>query len=126
MIEVLVALAIVGLVMTAIFAVFGNGSLGHETAGAVDEALSVADAKLDAAGVAGTLHPGQTEGVFADRFRWRLVVAPYEDKDRYGAAVEPVAPRWRLFRVEVSVAWNDGRGARQISLATLRLVPVAP
>jgi hypothetical protein len=126
LIEVLVALALVGLIMTAIFTVYGNGRLWHGGAGDVDEALSVADAKLAAVGVAGTLHLGERNGIFAGRFRWRLTVAPYEDRDRNGAAAEPVAPLFRLFQIKVTVSWYQGRHARHVALATLRLAPAPP
>jgi general secretion pathway protein I len=126
LIEVLVALSIVGLLTAAIFTVFGIGGRGHQMAGDVDEALAVVDTQLDAAGVADALRAGATEGIFADRFRWQVVVAPYEDKDRLGGTAEPIASPLRLFRIEATVSWQEGGRARHISLATLRLGPAPP
>ena len=125
LIEVLVALAIVGLLMAAIFTVLGTGGLGHGRAGDVDAALSLADAKLDGAGIGDALRAGKTDGIVDERFRWRLTVTPYEDRDKTGFASDPV-PLMRLFRVEVTVSWYEGRRVRQIALATLRLAPVTP
>jgi len=122
---VLIALAIVGVILGAVFTVFGNGRLWHASSNELDAALSLADDKLEAVGVAETLKAGASEGVF-NRFRWRLVVTPYEDKDRQDSETEPLAPTFRLFRAEVTVSWREGVRPRQIALSTLRLVRTAP
>ncbi|MBV9863383.1 MAG: prepilin-type N-terminal cleavage/methylation domain-containing protein [Alphaproteobacteria bacterium] len=127
LIEVLVALAILGLALGAVAAVFGNGLLADRAVGDVDTALAVAQQRLEAAGVTEPLRTGNSEGVFAGRYQWRLAVAPYDDKDRRrGGADDSDLPNLRLFRIEAIVAWRDGVRARQIALATLRLGPAPP
>lgn len=122
LLEVLVALAVVGLAMGAIAGVFSTGLIGHETASAAETALAVAEEQLTLAGAAP--HPGASKGVYAGRYAWRTTVAPYEDGGKAAADALNALPR--LYRVAVSVAWNDGHRSREVSLSTLRLGPVLP
>src|SRR5271154_3315031 len=77
LIEVLVALAIVGLAMGAIAGVFSNGLLGHETASGAETALAVAEGQLALAAAAP--HSGANNGVYDGHFAWQTTVAPFQD-----------------------------------------------
>jgi general secretion pathway protein I len=122
LIEVLVALAIVGLALGAIASVFSNGLTAHETVSDAEAALAVGEEQLALA--AASLHPGASNGTYGGRFAWRATVAPYTDP----ADPSPDAPTTlpQLYRVAVSVAWQDGRHSRALSLSTLRLGAAAP
>ena len=120
LVEVLIALAILGLALGATASVLGIGLVGHQTVGDVDTALALAEEKLAEAGVAAPLAPGRSSGTFADRFRWRVAVADADDAAL--AALPPIG--LRLLRVEATIAWRDGLRDRQLSIATLRLAPV--
>jgi len=124
LIEVLVALAIIGLALGATAGVFATGRTGHETAADVDTALAVAHDRLAAAEIPEALRPGRTAGNFAGRFDWQLAIAPFDDPDAAGKPEKSAG--LRLFRIEVTVGWRDGRRHRQLSLATLRLGPPPP
>lgn len=124
LIEVLVALAVAGVVLAAIAGVFGSSVTGQETAGNAAAALAVAEAHMADAEAAAVLQPGHSTGVFAGRYRWRVVVAPYKDAD--AGPVDPLASTLRLLRIDVTVAWADGNSRRRIALDTLRLGPPAP
>ena len=116
LVEVLFALAIVGLILGTAATVFRNGISGHAAADDVDTALAVAEQAMAGAGVTAPLQAGETHGLFADRFAWRLAVSPYEDK------AEPVPPApYKLYRLQVEVAWRDGLRKRQIALDSMRL-----
>ena len=119
LIEVLVALVIVGIVLLATVRVFGTGILVHDAAKGTDTALTLAEDKLAAAGVDNTLHPGSSEGVFAGRFHWRVTVSPYADKE----SADLPEPGYRLYRVAAEVAWREGWRERHTVLATLRMGP---
>lgn len=119
LVEVLFALAIVGLALGTAASVFRNGILGHQAASDVDTALALAEEQLAAAGVAEPLREGDRQGVFADRFAWHLAVAPDPDA---GAA----PPSFKLYRLSATVAWRDGMRQREIALETLRLAPASP
>jgi len=117
LVEVLVALAIIGMALGAIAAVFGQGLAGHETASEAETALAVAEEQLALA--ASVQRPGAASGVFSGQFAWQTTVAPYKDaEDKTAGAPSGLPP---LYRIAVSVAWHDGRHTRQVSLSTLRL-----
>jgi general secretion pathway protein I len=121
LLEVLVALAIVGFAMGAITGVFSNGLLGHETAAGAETALAVAEGQLALAAAAP--HRGANNGVYDGRFAWQTTVAPFQDAIDKDVASPKSLPL--LYRVAVNVSWSDGRRSRQVSLSTLRL-GVAP
>lgn len=125
LIEVLVALAIVGAALAAVAGVFGNGLLGHQAASDAEAALALAEERLALAGAVPALRPGSASGVFADRFAWRTTVSPDAPRDD-GAnrTVRPAGPV--LYRIGVSIAWHSGHRERQLNLSTLRLGPAAP
>ena len=121
LVEVLVALAIVGLALGAVAATFGNSLTAHETAADAEAALAVAEEQLALA--AASPRPGITRGTFAGRFAWQTNIAPYDDGDK---AADPTHLLPVLYRVGVSVAWRDGRRGREVALSTLRLGPAPP
>jgi general secretion pathway protein I len=121
LVEVLVALAVVGLALAAIAGVFSQGLMGHETASGAEAALAVAEEQLTLAGA--TLRPGASSGTFDGRFKWRVTVSPYAGDKATGDKTTADLPNSlpRLFQIAVSVAWQDGHHSRQIALSTLRL-----
>src|SRR5262252_2226313 len=114
LVEVLVALAIVGLALGAVAATFGNSLTAHETAADAEAALAVAEEQLALA--AALPRPGTANGNFAGRYAWRTTVAPYDDGEK---SADPTHSLPVLYRVVVSVAWRDGRRSRQVALSTL-------
>jgi general secretion pathway protein I len=123
LLEVLVALVILGLVVGASATVMRNGVASHSIASDVDTALAIANSRLAAAGVTHRLREGVTAGTVASRFHWQESVAPYKDP----ATHAPDAPEaFRLYRVAVAVAWPEGAHRRRLVLATLRLARVTP
>ena len=124
LIEVLVALAIAGVALAAIVGVFSSSVAGQTAADGAAAALAVAEDHMADAEATAILRPGDSTGVFAGRYRWRVVVAPY--KDAGAEPVDPLAATVRLLRIEVTVAWADGSRRRRIALDTLRLGPPAP
>jgi prepilin-type N-terminal cleavage/methylation domain-containing protein len=127
LVEVLLAIAIAGLIVAATAGVFRNGLLGHAAADDAATAAALADQKLAEAGITETLRPGSSAGVFG-RFRWRVTVAPFVDKESAGeeSADQDAAPAFRLYRVAAQIEWNDGPRRRQYELATVRLGPAPP
>ena len=121
LIEVLVALAIVGMALGAIAAVFSTALLGHQTADSAEQALAVAEEQLALA--AAVPRPGKTGGTFAGRFAWRTSVEPYADGKENADIPTSLPP---LYRIDVTVAWHDGRRGREVALSTLRLGTATP
>ncbi len=122
LIEILVALALLGLTIGAIASVLSDSARRYSAAGNAQTALSLAEDKLESAGVTEPLRVGQTEGQFDERFSWRVAVTNYRDKPPAGAAAAQ-SDVLGLFRIEVTVGWREGVRDRQIALSTVRLAP---
>ncbi len=118
LIEVLFALAVVGLALGATAALFGNFGLGHEAADDADHALALAEDTLAEAGFAAPLVPGARAGR-AGRFAWRLAVASFGDADE-------TPENLRLYRLEARISWREGFSERRLVLSTLRLAAPPP
>ena len=125
LIEVLIALAIVGLALAAAVGTLGNGVSGHAAARDIDTALALAEGKIAQAGITEPLLPSRGEGEFAGRFAWRRIITPYDD-EAAGGHFAKLQSALRLYRVEVTVAWYNGHRPRRLALATLRLGPPPP
>ena len=132
LIEVLVALALVGFAMAAIAGVLGGGLIAHETAGDAETALAVAEQRLALAAAGPSFRAGAAKGEFAGRFAWQTTTEPYRETrgttgsgDAAAGAPDP-AGLPQLFRIAVSVAWRDGHRNRELALSTLRLGPPTP
>jgi general secretion pathway protein I len=117
LIEVLVALAIVGLALAAVAGVFSTGLAAHATASDAEAALALAEERLALASA--SPHPGAGSGTFAGRFAWQTIVSSYADPGNKDADAPNSLPL--LYRVAVSVAWHDGHRSREVALSTLRL-----
>ena len=120
--EVLVALVVAGLALTAVAGVFGTGLDAHRVRADAAAALTFAEGRLAMAGSAEPLRAGRTGGEFGDRFRWQLSVSPYEDRqDESPSRFARPHLAVQLYRIEVVVAWSERARRRQVTLATLRL-----
>lgn len=121
LLEVLVALAIAGLALVALFRAGGDGLAAVGTAARVEEAVQRAQSHLAAVGRDVALLQGETEGDDGGGYRWRLRIAPaasWQPQPARGASAGGAT----LFDVEVSILW-PGRGqARSVVLRTQRLV----
>jgi general secretion pathway protein I len=118
LIEVLVALAIVAVSLSVIFAAFSAGLRGRRTAEDYEQATMLAQSKLNTVGVVAPLQQGKTSGEFNDRYRWTVTVKPYEERGQ----TSPKPAQDRALVVVVTVSWNDANHERSVSLQTLRLV----
>lgn len=118
MIEVLVALAVAGLVLGAVFHFFGTTFQGNERAQRTTLALLVAESKLAEVGVTLPLSAGRHTGRTADGHAWVAEVRDYLPPD----GIDPATLPLKAFEVEVTVT-PAGRAGDAVSLATLRLRP---
>jgi len=117
LIEVLFALAVVGLTLGAAAGVFGAAWVGHATGEDADHALVIAENALAAAGAEAPLGRGMRAGKDG-RFTWQVAVAPYDDRES--------PQNFVLYRIEARVSWRNGVRERRLALATLRLAPAPP
>jgi len=113
LLEVLVALAILGMAIVVSIQGFASGLRLLKLSGEHQEAMLLAD--LKAREVTSPTQAGRdsgTEGAFTWEREIKQVVTP-------DLEVEGRVARWRQWEVDVRVRWGDHR---QVSIATLRTV----
>lgn len=113
LLEVLIALAILGTAVVASIQGVSQGLRLLKVSGDQQQATAVADQKARevVSPVVGT--ESGSEG----RFSWQRVTRVVETPELTPA---DSAPKWRVFEVAVAVTWDD---QRRVEVATLRTVP---
>lgn len=117
LLEVLVALSILGVTLTVLFAVFGHSlDRSRETQSRL-EARAAASALLAQAEAARTLSYGDSGGRLPSGMDWTLSVRPYgndEDVQAWPAAAA---------QLTATVRWGGRSAGQSFTLTTLRLLP---
>jgi len=117
LLEVLVALTILAVALTALFAIFGQSlSRSRETQSRM-EARTLAAALLAQAESSPTLSYGERSGRMASGLDWRLDVRRYgDDKD---------VQAWPAAAAELTatIRWGDHGPGQTLKLSTMRLLP---
>lgn len=125
LIEVVVALALLGLILAVLSDSLRTGLGSAARAAAIEPPLAIAEAKLAAVGVTEPLVAGRTNGRDARGIGWQMSIEEFRDDDFDGPSGDaPGVPK--LYRVVVTVSWSQGGAARSLSLDSLRLAPVTP
>jgi len=118
LLEVIVALAIAGLALVAMFQAAGVGLYSADAAGRVEEAIGRAQSHLAAFGRVGAIVAGEQEGDDGGGYHWRLSATPL--------AVQPSSIAGRadlattLFDIEVTISWRAGGRERSVVLDSRR------
>ena len=123
LIEVVVAVAIAGLGLVALFRAGSGGLISVEAARRVDEALERAQSHLAAFGRSGAIVPGEVEGEDGGGFRWRLRSHPLVMEQPFDSES---SSRTTLFDVEVMISWRAEGHDRSVILNTQRIGTVTP
>lgn len=131
LIEVIVAFAVLALALAIVLGTLSNASRQVRWSDDVGRAALHAQSLLDDTGIAATLVPGRSEGVFEDgRYRWSLDVQPWRDPVEQDAPPQPVdAAAPRLLRLALDVRWGDapaGDARTRLHLESLRYVRPDP
>ena len=113
LVEVLVAFAIVAMVLAGLYQLIAGAFRGEARAKVHEQALALARAHLAAIGIEQPLAPGETTGVYATGFAWRLTVEP----------VETLSYKGRAFRIVLEPL--DRTGKPLARLETFKLAPRA-
>lgn len=122
LLEVLVALAIAGLALVALFSAGSSGLFATDSATRSEEALERAQSHLAAAGRDTALLPANTSGDDGGGYRWHLAVRPLESRrvsSRNG--VLGLTATDTLYEIAVAISWRQGGRERRVVLRTLRL-----
>jgi general secretion pathway protein I len=119
LIEVLVALAILGVSLATLLGVFSQ-SLEYTSRTRIEtEARTLAQSLLAETGDGAQLHIGETSGSTSSGLSWRVLVRPYDREPQNSWLVEAVT-------VTALVAWTESGRQKTLALDTLRLMPKTP
>lgn len=119
LIEVLVALAILGVSLAILLGIFSQ-SLEYTSETRIEtQARVLAQSLLAQTGDETALHVGETSGTTPSGLSWRVAVRPYEREAQNSWPVAAVT-------VIARVAWIANGQQKILSLETLRLTPKAP
>jgi general secretion pathway protein I len=134
LLEVVVALAVLGLVLAALADALRAGLLGGSKAATVETMLALAEAKIAEVGVTEPLKEGRSSGAATaggsgEPVRWQVDVTRSDTglsgdiggSGSIGADTDAGLPR--PFRVAVTVSWDQGGVTRSLALETIRLAP---
>jgi len=111
LVEVVVALAIVTMVLAALYYSIAGAYRGYAQTQLREQTLALARAQLDVIGIEEPLQPGDSTGTYATGVVWRQAIEP----------VETAAHKGRAFRILLEAL--DHRGQTLLRLETFKLVP---
>jgi general secretion pathway protein I len=120
LIEVVIALAILGIGLTVIMELFSGGLRLGRVSEEYTRAMNYASLKMEEMATQQTIEEGETEGEFDKNFRWRVGVERVDllpgDK---GTEFKPPAD---LYHIRVNVLWKSGSRERSAGFETYRTV----
>jgi len=125
LLEVSVAIAILGLVLMTMMQVISGGLTLEYKAGQRGRAVVRARALMDELMTELELPDSDEDGVDADGIRWNRVVraATLEEGTQEGDEDFEIEHDFALRYMEVKVAWDEGSGEKTYSLKSLRVTP---
>jgi general secretion pathway protein I len=115
LLEVVVAFAILALSLGLLIQIFSRALNTTAQSGTYSRAATLAEARLNSAGIDFPLEPGSYSGEPEDGLSWEVSIEPYELRD---VSWEPIL---ESLRVTAVASWDVADGRRQITLSTLRL-----
>lgn len=123
LIEVIVALAILGIGLTVIIELFSGGLRLGRTSEEYTRAVNFARMKMEDIASQTSIEEGDEEGKFDDTFRWQVKVEkvnilPMDKKLEFKPPVE-------LFQVKVNVLWKSGSKERSTYVEFYRTIKPA-
>lgn len=116
LLEVVVAMAIVGLGVVTLLEIFSLGLRLGTRSFARSEAMTYGRQAIDGVLIRQKIQEGGEEGSFGEGHRWRLQVQPLQGEDRLGST------RWELKEINLQMQYREGEREKQLELRTLRLV----
>jgi len=118
LLEVLVAMTIVGIGVVTLLQVFSMGLRLGARSGGQTEALAYGQQIMDGILARSKLEDGAEQGKYQDQARWNLQVQTVRDP----STALNLGSNLELKEVALDVTVNDGGRERRVELKTLRLV----
>jgi general secretion pathway protein I len=121
LIEVVVALAILGVALTVIIELFSGGLRLARASMEYTKAVNYARIKMEEIAVKPVVNEGTEEGVSEDKtFRWQMGVKKV-DLLAIDKSID-YKPPIELFRVKIDVFWKSGSKERSTSVESLKAI----
>jgi general secretion pathway protein I len=121
LLEVVVAMAIVGLGVVTLLEIFSLGLRLGARSSEDTESMAYGRQVMDEVLARRNLDEGASEGNFQNRGRWQLRVQKVNEPEQ----TLSLGSAWELKEVSVGVRLTDGSREREVELKTLRLVKKA-
>lgn len=114
LLEIVVALTLLGVLFAAAFGVFAAGLRSSRYATEYTRAVIEGERILQDVTAKG-VQAGVAEGLLNGGYRWRAEIRPHQAQIDESPA--------QLFHVRVSVLWPSAKGEKQLNLETLAMAP---
>lgn len=115
LLEILVAFSIMAISLGILLQIFSSGVHTAVVAEEYTVATQIAEGLMATAGVETSLHPGESAGIEADKYRWRVRVSELPPLPVADAASSAV-----LMEINVTVQWGDDDRGRLIELNSIK------
>lgn len=114
LLEVVVAVSIVGLGVVTLFEIFSSGLRLGAKSSERTEAAAYSRQVIDEVLIHREVREGGEEGSLGGRYSWRLQVQPFQD-------AQPSSAGWDLKEMTLQLRYREGGRERKMELKTLRL-----
>jgi general secretion pathway protein I len=120
LIEVLVAVAILGVGLTVLIELFSGGLRLGRASEEYTKAVNYARIKMEEIAVKPTIKEGSEEGEFDETFRWQVEVKkveilPIENKPDF-------KPPAQFFQVQINIIWKSGLKEKSTRIESYRTI----
>ena len=119
LLEIMVALAILGIALGVILQQFSGGLKAIRVSREYTTALIHAREKLEEFSLQKKLSEKAESGEFEDGYRWRVIISPFGEDQ---GAEDQEFLLLRLCEITSMVSWGEGKEKR-VEVATLKVVP---
>lgn len=109
LLEVLVAFSIMALALGILLNIFSSGVNTAVVGEEYTVATQIAEGLMARTGVETPLVLGETSGIEADKYRWRVSIHPLPE---LAALSDPEQQPFMLMGIDVNVEWDSGKGRR--------------
>lgn len=117
LLEVVVAMAIVGLGVVTLFEIFSLGLRLGTKSSERTQAVAYSRQAIDEFLTRRTVNEGVSEGSFGEKYRWRLQVKPLQEHGQLSSSTG-----WDLKEITLKMRFQEREGEKEVEMKTLRLV----
>ncbi len=117
LLEVVVAMAIVGLGVVTLLEIFSLGLRLGTRSFARTEAIAYSQQVMDEVLIRRRVREGVEEGSYGEKHRWRLQVEPSQKETQL-----LFSTGWELKEITLQMRYRDGERERRVEMRTLRLL----